>query len=330
MSSAPGSALILAGAVAKGAYEAGVIGVLAERKVPITRIIATSSGALNAVAYAAGIRAGHEEGAAKMLSSAWLDQGSWYDSLHFTPAALLTGKGFSDNRGLLKMLHALVTPCTGPIRNEIDLRIVVAPLHGIVGAIGEIPATTYEAVLRFSGEDFDSPEGLERVFNATAAACAFPGLFAAVEIAGLGPCVDGGAVNNTPIRYALEDPSIDHVIVPVPFPAILPTPGTLRGAALAEHLLEALINERLYRDLKDADATNRWIAALDALEASGALSSQQIEKIKSILPERQVRITEIRPEKMLDGNLFSGFLSRDLREKYLEDGRNAALLTSVF
>ena len=330
MSTASGSALILPGAVAKGAYEAGVISVLAERKVPITRIVATSSGALNAVAYAAGIRAGREEGAAKLLSNAWLDQGSWYDSLHFTPMALLSGKGLSDNRGLLKMLHSLVKPCTGPIRNEIDLAIVVAPLQGLQGAIGDIPATTYEGVLRFSGKDFDSDEGLERIFTATAAACAFPGLFTPVEIPGLGPCIDGGAVNNTPIRYALEDSDINHVIVPVPFPAIVPTPGTLRGAALAEHLLEALINERLYRDLKDAEATNRWIGALEALGTSGALSSEQLEKIKSVLPQRRVRITEIRPDKALDGNLFSGFLSRDLRAHYLEDGRNAALASPAF
>jgi hypothetical protein len=52
------AALILAGAVAKGAFHAGAISVLAEREVAVTRIVATSDGALNAAVLAAGIATG--------------------------------------------------------------------------------------------------------------------------------------------------------------------------------------------------------------------------------------------------------------------------------
>jgi predicted acylesterase/phospholipase RssA len=51
ISSKPHCALILPGAVAKGAYEAGAIEELTHREIRIDRIVATSSGALNGVAY---------------------------------------------------------------------------------------------------------------------------------------------------------------------------------------------------------------------------------------------------------------------------------------
>ncbi len=50
-------AVILAGAVTKGAFEAGALEVIAARGVAVQRIVAASSGAFSAVAYAAGVRA---------------------------------------------------------------------------------------------------------------------------------------------------------------------------------------------------------------------------------------------------------------------------------
>ena len=102
------------------------------------------------------------------------------------------------------MLEGLVKPCLAKSTEDVELRIIVTPLRGVRGAIGQMPATTYEEVLRFSGRDFDEPESLTRVFNATLAACAFPGVFAPVELPGLGPCIDGGALNNAPIAYGLS------------------------------------------------------------------------------------------------------------------------------
>jgi hypothetical protein len=106
------------------------------------------------------------------------------------------------------MLRRLVTPCPETAaKQEIELRIVVAAINGVRGAIGKKAATTFEKVLSFSGVDFDTQEGLERVFQCASAACAFPGLYSPVELPELGPCFDGGTVNNTPIAYALEEVS---------------------------------------------------------------------------------------------------------------------------
>jgi predicted acylesterase/phospholipase RssA len=318
-------ALVLPGAVSKGAYEAGAIGVLAQQDMRIDRIVATSSGALNGVAYAAGIRSGHEREMAEKLAKAWVDLGGWKDAFRFNPLSMVTGRGLSNRSGLLKMLHEVVTPCTHSKKREVELRIIVSPIDGIQGAIGKIPATTYEKVFHFSGPDFDTREGLEKIFNVTTAASAFPGLFTPVELEGLGPCLDGGTVNNAPIAYALEEGDIDHVIVPVPFPELIPAPKTAYGLGLANHLVGVLINERLYRDLRDAETVNEKVAALDELVEKGKLSAEQLEAIRKILPLRKVRITQIRPDKTLGGTVFSGFLHKNERKKYVREGREAAL-----
>jgi predicted acylesterase/phospholipase RssA len=258
-------ALILPGAVSKGAYEAGAIGVLAQNDARIDRIVATSSGALNGVAYAAGIRAGHEREMAEKLTQAWIELGGWKDAFHFNPLSMVTGRGLSNRSGLLKMLHEVVKPCTHSKKRDVELRIIVSPLNGIHGKIGEKPATTYEKVFHFSGIDFDTPEGLERIFDVTTAASAFPGLFAPVDLSGIGLCLDGGTVNNAPIAYALDEGDIDHVIVPIPFPELLPPAEADRGLGLLNHLVGILINERLYRDLKDAEMVNDQVGGLDHL-----------------------------------------------------------------
>jgi predicted acylesterase/phospholipase RssA len=319
------SALILPGAVSKGAYEAGVISVLAQHDVRIDRIVATSSGALNGVAYAAGIRAGREREMVEKLTRAWIELGSWHDALRITPLGLLTGKGLSNRNGLLKMLNELVSPCSHSNKREVELRIIVASVNGVRGAIGKTPASTYEKVIHFSGRDFDSAEGLERIFNATTAACAFPGLFSPVELEGLGPCFDGGTVNNAPIAYALDEGDIDRVIMPVPFREFIEKPKTPRGFGLFNHLINILINERLYRDLKDAEVVNEKVSALNALVSSEVLTPEQLQAVISILHIRKVKMIQIRPEKNLGGTVFSGFFYKNERKKYLQEGRKAAL-----
>jgi predicted acylesterase/phospholipase RssA len=317
-------ALILPGAVAKGAFEAGIIDTLVERNTRIDRIIATSSGALNGVAFAAGIRNGCEKEMVSKLINAWVDGGAWYNSLRFSPGDLIRRRGLSNRNGLLKMLHDVVTPCAGNAKREVELRIIVTPLQGVQSSIGKTPATTYEKLLRFSGKDFDTEEGLAKIFEATTAACAFPGLFAPVEIPGLGLCVDGGTVNNAPIEYALEEGDVNHIIMAVPFPAIVPVCPSLHGFGMANHMIDILINERLYRDLKDANVVNAEVEKLEKLVTDGVLSSEQLSEVQSILKTRKVKITDIRPSKSIGQNAFSGFFSKKNRMRLVDEGRNAA------
>ncbi len=318
-------ALVLPGAVARGAYEAGVIEVLANSDIKIDRIVATSSGALNGLAYAAGIRGGREKEMAERLAQAWIKNGSWENSLNLNLWGLIRGRGISSKHGLMNLMKDMIQPCTNPVKIPVEFRVITTPLNGVVSRIGKNPATSYETVLKFADEDFDTQEGLDRIFNAVSAACAFPGLFEPVDVPGLGACVDGGAVNNAPIRYALEESDVNRVIMPVPYPAVMPPGDWTNSFSLLNHLIEILINERLFRDLKEGQNVNQEALALDDLLAKGVLNADQVEAVKNALQIRKVDITEIRPEEAFKTSPFAGFFHQNDRKQLIEDGKNAAL-----
>lgn len=322
-------AVVLAGAGAKGAFEAGALHVLVRENVQIVRIVATSAGALNGVLLAAAVRAQELEAGTDKIVDLWRDHAGWIDVLHPKLRLLRKLQGFSDNAKVLKMLRAQVPP--QPLGEEINLRLLVAPLGGITRTIGDRPATSYEALADFVGVDFATPKALEKMFVAASASAAFPLVFAPVEIEGLGPCVDGGAVNNTPIAQALEGPIGDDIDAVVVISTTVEfrdgASPELRGTALASHLGSMLIDERLFRDLREVEATNLSLERLAGLVESAVIDPSQLEQVLDALGwarRRIVDVIQIRPVEDLPGTVFSGLFDSALRAQYLEVGSQRA------
>lgn len=329
-------AVVLAGAVARGAFEAGVIRALAEADVRIVRIVAASSGALNGTLLASAVRNGNVQSAADALHALWLDHASWTEVFHAKLGDLVHGIGVSDQTKLLKLLRDHVVPSQPANPAPISLRIMVAPLRGTAGQIADQPATTYEAFQEFSSDDFATAARLEPMFAAATASAAFPVVFSPVELPGLGPCIDGGTVNNTPIAHALESPDgsppdasqpdaspIDAIVVVSTSVEDATAPAELHGLGLIGHLAEMLIDERLYRDLHEAADVNRRLAALDQLVATGQLTAAQRALVVDAIGwtgRRQLELVRIRPVDEIPGNAFSGFFDRDVRADLLEAG----------
>ncbi|HEX8953904.1 MAG TPA: patatin-like phospholipase family protein [Polyangia bacterium] len=318
------TAVVLAGGVAKGAFEAGALDVLIERGVRMSQVVGTSSGSLNATLLAAGIRAGRERDATQRLMSLWRDDASWMRVFHFSLRDVVARTGISDSSEILTLLRREIPLMATAALHPVRLRIVVAALRGVAGSIGGGPATTFEGVLGFSDGDFDADGDRERIYQAAAASSAFPLLFHPVDVAPLGPCYDGGAVNNTPIQLAAAE-GLDEVILISPYPAVFSSMPALEGVELVSPLVDILIHERVYRDLKAADAANVTIERLQALAAAGTLGPEQLDAVLATLKLRPLRIVAIRPPIELEGNSFTGFLHKRLREDYIAAGRAAAL-----
>jgi predicted acylesterase/phospholipase RssA len=325
-------ALVLAGAVAQGAFEVGVIRALVRTDVRIARIVATSSGALNGTVLAAALRRRDPIAGGETLAELWREHAGWNDVFHTSFRELLRRDGLSDQKRLLALLREHIPP--GPVHDPapINLRLIVAALRGCQGAIGARPATTFESVCDFDGEDFATAAGRERVFTAAVASAAFPLVFAPVEVDGLGPCVDGGAVNNTPMKWALDGPvgaEIDAVVVvstSVERRTVAPDVSGL--APLAGHLAGMLVDERLYRDLRECAETNAGLTALDQMVADGKLTPALLREIKQVLglaDRRAVDVLCIRPITELRGNAFAGFFDAGLRREYLDIGYDRGL-----
>jgi len=316
------AALILAGAVAKGAFEAGALSVLAQHRIRFSSIVGASAGALNAAVYAAGSRRGHEIEAAKRLKQLWGRSAEWGKILSWWGGGAPSSRGLSNQRAVLRLLGTALCgwPSSGAL--PVEARFVVTRLAGRAGTIGGERATTFEDVLSFSGPDFDSCTGTRNICASAASSAAFPLIYEPAELPGRGPCADGGMVNNTPIKHAIgSSPDIGRVVVVTPQLRQPEPPESLRGTTLLAHLVDILINERLFRDLHDAASINRQLAELTA-----KLGPVQAERAASALGWRHLDIVEIRPQRALPGNAFTGFGDRGLREEYIELGVEAARL----
>jgi predicted acylesterase/phospholipase RssA len=316
----------LAGAVAKGAFEAGVLDVLSRHleHIPIVRIVAASSGALNGAIYATGIRYGSEHLVAGRLVEMWLHDAKWHNVLKVSPLDILQGVGVGTGERLLPLMHAAVAELPVVHRRPIELELVLTALQGVPGNIDGQPATSFEHVASFRDEHFDSEQSRAQVFHTALGSGAFPLLFAPVDVPGAGLCSDGGVVNNTPIKRAIEGSAVERIIVVTPEPQQLPAPQPLRGAKLVTQLAEILINERLYRDLRDAEAINDYLSKLDEL-AHQRVPLDVIEKVKAVFGWVPLEIVQIRPPRPLDGSAFSAFSNTDQLRGYVAAGREAAM-----
>lgn len=325
-------ALVLAGAVAQGAFEVGAIRALARTDVHVARIVAASSGALNGTVLAAGLRRRDPVDGGEILAELWRDHAAWNEVFHASFRDVWKRDGMSDQKRLLELLRQHVRPSQPLDPAPVNLRLIVAALRGCQGAIGSRPATTFESVRDFTSEDFATADGLERVFTSAVASAAFPLVFAPVEIDGIGPCCDGGAVNNTPMKWALDGPlgaEIDAIIVvATSVEHRTQTPDLAGLGSMAGHLAGMLIEERLYRDLREAAQTNAGLSALHQMVTDGKLTPALLAEIKQALglaDRRAVEIVTIRPSRELPGNAFAGFFDATLRRTYLDIGYERGL-----
>jgi len=320
-------AIVLAGAVARGAFEAGVIEALAEADVKIVRIIAASAGALNGTVLASAVRGRNVRAGAAALHGLWRDHATWSEVFHVSLRDILARDGISDQKQLLRLLNQHVKLSQPADPADINLRIVVAPLNGCRGSIGGHPATSFESICDFDTTAFASREALDGVFAAATASAGLPIVFAPVEIDGIGPCIDGGMVNNTPMKWALDGSigaEIDAIVVVATSVELATEPAADLGAlGMVGHFAEMLIDERLYRDLREAAQVNDTLARLDALVQSGVLDVAQRASVMAVLGwagRRTVEIVQIRPTAALRGSAFSGFFHADVRTEQLAAG----------
>ncbi len=326
-----GDAVILAGAVAKGAWTAGALAELTSPEtqrrlgLDIRRVVAASSGAINGAFLASHLRDGSEAAAMPVLEEFWIELGDFNGVFDVSPRALLARRGVSTTAKLRRLLERFVPPRPGS--RTIELAVVVTNLDGEVDLVGSELATTYERCLRFPGTVFDHAEQLGALYDAVLASASFPVVFepAAIDLGARAThCVDGGVTNNSPVKYALDgDASIDRVFVIAPYPAVQSAAPGLHGTALLLHIGEMLVQERLYRDLREAHEVNR---ALRAIERELPFPNIRERALRAIgwADKRVVTLVEVRPESTLEGNAFAGFSSRRLREDYVRHGRAAA------
>jgi predicted acylesterase/phospholipase RssA len=319
-----GVALVLAGAVSKGAFGVGAIAAIAPKGLPIRRIAATSSGALTAAVIGAGLATGQIELAAKVARELWLEHGAWSDIQHVTLGDWFHVRGVLDTSRLVALvregIERVVNGSSGGLKPA-HVTFVTASLNPLPDTAGPLP--TYELAIAFDAEAFVNSDKWNEIATAAAASATFPGVFAPTRV-GDAPCVDGGAVNNAPIAYAIDDPSISQVIVITSEAGEGQAAPQFGGPDLVSRVADIVINERVSNDIAVAKKTNdRLDKVISALRATNA-SPETTAAVIDALGWRKLALTLIRPDKELGGNAFSGFFDKARRQEYIEAGERAA------
>jgi hypothetical protein len=280
-----------------------------------------------AAVYATGIRFGRTSLAGEVLTSLWADKADWRHIVSPTLKGIFGLQGASTSRALQQIVQRgmeQVAEGATTARSDVKLELITTSLRGKLHESKGVPTTTFEHVMSLRGPDFDSQESRAQVAHASVASGAFPVLFVPVDVEGIGPCVDGGAVNNTPISWGIEA-GAERVIVVTGNPLEIPA-EPLAGATLLGKEVDIAINERLFRDLLQARRVNKKLEAID--EALAALPEGERNRtrdaVRLALGWSPLDILEIRPEKPLAGDAFSGLHDREQRLDYLEVGRVAA------
>jgi NTE family protein len=219
------TAFVLSGGGSLGAVQVGMLQALSEREVRPDLLIGTSVGAINA-AYVAGH--GMDERALDELATIWRGlrrrQVFPVDPLRHVLAVAGAKPSLCSNRGVRHLLETHLT-----FRNLQDAKI---PLH--------IVATNL-----LSGEEVLLSDG--DAVRAVLASTAIPGVFPAVEHAGL-TLVDGGIADNAALSQAVALGADEIYVLPAGFACALEQPPAT-ALSTAMQALTLLIEQRLVIDV---------------------------------------------------------------------------------
>ncbi len=256
--------LALQGGGAHGAYTWGVLDRLSEDEtLNIAAISATSAGAMNAVAYAAGLSKGGPEGARKALESLWR---------RISEASAVLGAFGPAGLAFATALQSIASPYDlnpfnyNPLRRLVEDEIDFAAVHAC-GLDLFVCATNVET-------------GRARVFtldeinaDAVLASACLPQSFQAVKIAGV-PYWDGGYMGNPSLFPLIYSGAPRDVLLVILNP--LTRPGTpKRAAEIQERLNEISFNASLIGEL-------RAIAFVQRLIDEGLLKEPMIRKYRRV------------------------------------------------
>jgi predicted acylesterase/phospholipase RssA len=326
METAVSDALVLTGAAVKGAFTAGVLTVLSDPAVKTAldlnfrRVYGSSSGALNAAFYAALLRVGEHATAGERLVRVWIDDVTFRKAFSFSWRGIFGVQGLFNTRALVSLMRRRLTAKPGD--QSITLGMTVTNAQGRL--VGEPPATSYEQLVTFSDEDFDTEASLDVIRHVAAASASIPGLFVPMKLDVAGrtfDALDGGVVDDTPLSSALANHDVRRVFIVTPDPASAP-PVDLRGLSYVSQVFDILVQQRVVRDLKTVRHRNEALRRLSELVPDAAQRAPLLDAI-GWRDHHPVEIVEIRPDVVLPGQSFSGIFSNTLRQEYVDAGIEA-------
>jgi NTE family protein len=252
------TAVILSGGGAKGAYEAGVVAVLAERRVPLRIAAGSSAGALNAAMLVAG--------RADRLEAMW--RSIRRDQVYSMRAPVFFA-------GLLPgWLTLLALDGTSSLLDPRPLRELISASLDLE-LVRRSPVRLLVTATDLVGRQMRAFDNQTVTVDVLMAAAAVPGAFPPVDIDGA-ILVDGGLTSRAPVIEALEAAPVGRALVVVSYAPGEPSapPTTMRRALDAA--VETLMLHQIRRDVELARLAHPGVD-VQVLAPSGPLRVRPLD-----------------------------------------------------
>jgi len=179
----------------------------------------------------------------------------------------------------------------------------------------------------FSNEDFAGGRG----YQAVMASAASPGILPPVTI-GESTYVDGGVLDNTPLRTALKAGASElHVVYLDPAPILIPLPGEASTIDTLLRVYYLMLASKIKNDIETAGRINDGLRALREFEAVGNVPTNAalaFAKVASKLLQRNYHISNIHryfPKYALGGDFGMLDFAIETIARIIREGENVAM-----
>jgi predicted acylesterase/phospholipase RssA len=182
----------------------------------------------------------------------------------------------------------------------------------------------------FGNADFEGDRG----FRAILASTAIPGVFPPVEVE-KDLCVDGGVVQNTPLKPAIDMGATElHVIYLNPDPQLIPLQGQPNTLDTMLRVYFMMLAAKMEEDIETVRWVNEGLSVLERASQDGQIGRLEVAKVVRVAsqiliagdrPYKKVIVHRYSPQKVL-GDDF-GMLNFDRTQviRMIEEGESVAL-----
>jgi NTE family protein len=184
--------------------------------------------------------------------------------------------------------------------------------------------------VRFRNSDFHDGLGIAAIMASTA----IPGVFPPVRI-GRDIYVDGGVVENTPLKPALDCGATDlHVIYFDPHPRYVPLLGEPNTLDTMLRVYHVMLSTKLNEDVETARWINDGLRVLEKLQQSDQVTSLQARNLIRVAAKildantdyEPITIHRYFPAHVLGGGLSALNFGLDRIVKIIQEGERTALV----
>jgi len=321
-------ALVLSGAMARGAYQAGAVRVLAERGWGFHRLVGMGAGALNATIAAVGLACERFEHAANVITELWQSDASSRVLAMLCRKGLVGEHEHGDEEVSRLVCDALqrVVETADEEQPERALGLTLV----MTGISKARPRELLGAPVHFSHEDLLDRASWPRLAQAVIASAKFPDVIAFMRENDVPP-IDSTDADAMPIHHVVQDAAIDEIVVILGRGMQGDSERQREEFENNDALVDCVVDAKIINTINQLERMNSQVRAeltRCTLSVGPNMSSVFMRgtrrRIEGRLGHRYRPVILVQPKSALRETALDMLGSRTIRDEHLYRGQEAA------